>query len=49
VPRTYVVIASLIIATFSYGQYKGWSLLPSDADRLERRFVSSGSSTSRHK
>lgn len=35
--RTYLAAATLAFAAFGYGQYRGWSVMPSEAQEFQRQ------------
>lgn len=35
--RTYLAAAMLAFAAYGYGQYKGWSVMPSEAQEFQRQ------------
>jgi len=35
--RTYLAAAMLAFGAYSYGQYRGWSILPSEAQEFQRQ------------
>jgi hypothetical protein len=37
--RTYLVAAILALAAYGYGQYRGWSVMPSEAEEFQRRRI----------
>lgn len=50
--RTYLAAAFLAFAAYGYGQYRGWSVMPSEAEefqrmRAEQRAQGYGGGTSR--
>ena len=57
--RTYVVSALLAFGLYGYAQYRGWSVMPSEAEEFQRQKAerlwqqrtggSTGSSSSGHK
>lgn len=34
--RAYIVAAMLAFGAYGYGQYKGWSVMPSEAEQFQR-------------
>ena len=55
--RTYIAAAFLALGTYGYAQYRGWSVMPSEAQefqrlRAEQQYYGSGGGSgtgSRHK
>lgn len=35
--RAYIAAAMLAFAAYGYGQYKGWSVMPSEAEEFQRQ------------
>ena len=35
--RAYIVAAMLAFGAYGYGQYKGWSVMPSQAEEFQRQ------------
>lgn len=35
--RTYLVAAMLAFGAYGYGQYRGWSVMPSEAEEFQRQ------------